>query len=339
MFIRKISLILVILYAIGCQSGSTYAQDNKIKGYKNLWKNNDYLYNKMAIDLVNGKANTISVDKMSQLLKKYNIVQFDNQINPSEMRVITNEIAYGMIKDYYLPRFEDKIKVYKKSLELSKVADPVVINHANIARNAYNYNASLIVPVNNATITQDKHIDAMHWPGMQSQVSSAIEKLWIGRIQALSPAAAVKIYENTGLTSALSALKKVYDGSSYAGVEPAFNISNTKLDNAINSVFESWQSRGIINPEKLPSLAGLLKRYIILSSGEDINKLAKDIRKFEDLDSLHKALITKINMVSQNIKQYNPSDYAAVAMLQGVLTDISYESSLISSQDAKLERQ
>jgi hypothetical protein len=116
-------------------------------------------------------------------------------------------------------------------------------------------------------------------------------------------------------------------------VETAFNINNSRLDNAIGGVFKSWQANGVIAPEKLPSLAGLLKRYLILSSSEDINKVAGDIKRFDNLNSLHDALIGKIGTISQNIKQYNPSDYAAVAMLQGVLTDISYESSLISAQD------
>ncbi|MFA5069090.1 MAG: hypothetical protein WC487_03115 [Candidatus Omnitrophota bacterium] len=335
MFIKKIHITLLALSIILCHAAFASAQENtKPRIYKYPWVTNDRLYNKMAIDLVNGKANTISVDKMSQLLKKYNIIQFDHRINPSEMRVITNEIAYGMIKDYYLPRIEDKIKVYKKSLELSKVATPPqAAVYAHSGADAYNYNASLILPINNATIARDRRIDTLHWPGMESQVSSAIEKLWIGRIQALSSSASANIHENAGLTSALSALKKVYDGKSYMPVETAFNINNSRLDNAIGGVFKSWQANGVIAPEKLPSLAGLLKRYLILSSGEDINKVAGDIKRFDNLNSLHDALIGKIGTISQNIKQYNPSDYAAVAMLQGVLTDISYESSLISAQD------
>jgi len=326
----NILFISVILFLTTGVSSSYSSNNNLARIRGNSSRQNDRIYNKMAIDLVNGKANNISIDNMSRLLRNYNIVQFDQGVNSSARDMIIKEIAYRMIKNYYLPRLSDKIEVYRQSVELSKSVVPHVRQTALYPANGYK--ANLILPVDYARIKENKTIDTLRWPEMASQVSSAIENLWISRIQASTNDPA-RQKENKLLIAVLDELKLIYDSQGvYAAETASENLKDNVLFEALEFVFESWQIKGIISKGTMPLLAGLLRQYIILNSSDDSGKLARDIKGFKDLNSLHKALIGSIDNISQDIKQNNPSDYATLAMLQGMLSDIFDKVSALSTR-------
>jgi len=326
-YVLAISVVLLLTAGIS----SSYSSNNdlgRIRG--NSSRQNDRIYNKMAIDLVNGKANNISIDNMSRLLRNYHIVQFGQGVNSSTRDMIIKEIAYRMIKNYYLPRLSDKIEVYRQSVESSKSIVPHV--RQTVPYPASGYKANLILPVDYARIKENKTIDTLRWPEMASQVSSAIENLWISRIQA-STSDPAQQKENKLLIAALDELKLIYDSQGvYAAETASENLKDNVLYEALEFVFESWQIKGVISKGNMPLLAGLLRQYIILNSSDDLGRLARDIKGFKDLNSLHNVLIGSIDNICQDIKQNNPSDYATLAMLQGMLSDIFDKVSTISSE-------
>ena len=308
---------------------SSYSSNHNIGRIRdNSSRQDNRIYNKIAIDLVNGKANNISIDNMSRLLKNYNIVQFGQRVNSSVRGMITKEIAYRMIKNHYLPRLNDKIEVYRQSVELSKQVDLHV--RQVVPYPVSGYKPSLILPLDYARIKEDKTVDTLHWPDMASQVSSAIENLWINRIQAATNEPAQQ-KENKALVAVLSELKLIYDNQGMYVSEAASEIlKDNVLYQALVFIFESWQITGVISKENMPLLAVLLREYIILNSSDDLNKLARDVKGFKDLNSLHNALLRSIDGISLDIKQNNPSDYATLAMLQSMLSDISDKFSIMS---------
>ena len=293
---------------------------------------NEKIYNKIAIDLVNGKTSSISIDNMTRLLKNYDIVQFDHALNASARAMIIKEIAFRMIRSQYLPRMDDKIRVYRQSAELAKNAIPHKRNMAAYPSAAHGYKASLVLPVDYARITENRTIDTLRWPEVSSQASSAIENLWISRLQDSSDDP-IRQQEKDNLIDVLGWLKAVYDNEIIYGAETVPDaLKDNVLYGAIQFLFQSWQLKGVVSRENLPSIAALLRQYIILSSSDSIDKLANDVRAFKGVHSLHNALIQKVYDVSQYIKQNNPSDYAMLAMLQAMLSDISDKVSMVSSE-------
>jgi hypothetical protein len=295
-------------------------------------RQNDRIYNKIAIDLVNGKTNSISIDNMSSLLKNYGIVQFDQALNSSVRNMVLKEIAYRMIRSYYLPRVDDKIKVYKQEAELTRNAMPGTRYTSMYSPTEHAHEASLVLPIDYARVSKNRSIGTLRWPEISSQVSFAIENLWINRVQGLV-GNAINHRESKDLIEVLNQLKLIHDN------EVIYNIvlipdmlKGNILYEAIEFVFQLWQIKGIVSEKNLPPLAALLRQYIILNSSESLDKLARDIRGFDDIHSLHNGLLQRIYSVSQDIKQNNPSDYAVLAMLQAVLNDISDRVSMLSSE-------
>ena len=327
--INVLFICIILFHTYGTTSSySSNRNVGRIRG--NSSRQNDRIYNKIAIDLVNGKANNISIDNMLRLLKNYNIVQFDQKLNASTRGMIIKEIAYRMIKSHYLPRLNDKIGVYRQSVELSKQVAPYARQAMPYHINGYK--ASLILPLDYARIKENKTIDTLRWSEVVSQVSSAIENLWISRIQ-VSTNNLTQQKKNKDLIAALSELKLIHDSQGMYAPEAALEmLNNNVLSEALEFVFESWQIRGIVSKKNMPLLAALLRQYIILNSSADLNKLARDIKDFKDLSNLHNALLVSIDNIRQDIKQNNPSDYATLAMLQGMLSDISDKVSAISSE-------
>jgi hypothetical protein len=296
-------------------------------------KQNDRIYNKIAIDLVNGKTSNISIDNMSSLLKNYGIVQFDQALNTSARNMVIKEIAYRMIRSHYLPRVDDKIKVYRQSAELAKNAIPGGNGYiSTYPLTGHGYKASLVVPIDYAIVSENRSIGTLRWPEISSQVSVAIENLWISRMQDLTSNPANQL-EIKDLINVLNQLKLINDKEVIYSMESAPDVlKGNVLYETIEFIFQSWQLKGIVSGENLPTLAALLRQYIILNSSDSLDKLARDIRGFEDIHSLHNALLQRIYILSQDIKQNNPSDYAMLAMLQAMLSDISDRVSILSSE-------
>jgi hypothetical protein len=246
--------------------------------------------------------------------------------------MIIKEIAFRMIRSQYLPRMDDKIRVYKQNSELAKIAIPHKRNMAVYSSAAHGYKASLVLPVDYARVTENRTIDILRWPEVSSQASSAIENLWIKRLQDSSDHPS-RQQENSNLINVLGWLKAVYDNEIIYGAETVPDaLKSDLLFGAIQFLFQSWQIKGVVSQENLPSVAALLRQYIILSSSDSMDKLASDIRAFKAVHSLHDALIQKVYDVSQYIKQNSPSDYAMLAMLQAMLSDISDKVSMFSSE-------
>jgi hypothetical protein len=323
-----IFICLLCILCVTSVSTSTYASNENIGRIRgNSVRQNERIYNKIAIDLVNGKSTSVSIDNMSRLIKNYNIVKFDQHVNPKTQDMIIREIAYRMIRNNYLPRVNDTINVYKQAMALSKDATP----HVRQASQYPGYKASLVLPIDNARIKENKVIDTINWDEVADQASSAIESLWMERMRSSSSALAAND-ENGTMIAVLSELKIICD--EYSGSTYEFTTDKLKgnaLYNAIRSVFKSWELKGMVSKNELPVIGSLIRQYIILNSSSDTHKLARDIEGFKDVNSLHSALITRIDFISQVIKQKDPSDYAAIAMLQAMLNDISAKISIISA--------
>jgi hypothetical protein len=237
-----------------------------------------------------------------------------------------------MIRSYYLPRVDDKIKVYKQEAELTRNAMPGTRYTSMYSPTEHAHEASLVLPIDYARVSKNRSIGTLRWPEISSQVSFAIENLWINRVQGLV-GNAINHRESKDLIEVLNQLKLIHDN------EVIYNIvlipdmlKGNILYEAIEFVFQLWQIKGIVSEKNLPPLAALLRQYIILNSSESLDKLARDIRGFDDIHSLHNGLLQRIYSVSQDIKQNNPSDYAVLAMLQAVLNDISDRVSMLSSE-------
>jgi hypothetical protein len=296
----------------------------RIRG--NSSRQNDRIYNKMAIDLINGRANNISIDNMSMFLKNYNIIRFSNGLNLSAKDIITKEIAYRMIKNHYLPRLNDRIEVYRQSVELSKQVIPYLSHNAR-----YPYKASLILPYDYARIKEEKVVDTLRWREVSSQVSSAIQNLWISRVHASSNAPD-RGHEDIGIVQALSLLKAACDSqlTHAPGILPKTGRGNI-LYEAFEAVFELWRANGVASEKNRPLLAALIRDYIILNSTRDIHSLAEAIRDLNSPNKLGNALLESVDNISRDIKQNDPLDYATLAMLQGMLSDISSKLAIISA--------
>jgi hypothetical protein len=230
-----------------------------------------------------------------------------------------------MIKQNYLPRIGDQIKVYRQAQGFLKQTGLRPIS-------THGYNTSLVLPVDYARIRENKKVDTLRWPEMSSQVTSAIENLWLSRIQSLSINS--ESQQHTAyIAEVLAYLKSVSDKDVSNNPEAVPGIMEGNiLSDAVDFIFTTWQMKGIVTANDMQPLAALLRQYIILNSFGDLNKLARSIKGLEGLSSLREALIQSVYNISQNVKNNNPSDYATLAMLQAILNDISNNISAISSK-------
>jgi hypothetical protein len=320
---KLLVIIFVIVMALDHVMPSYASNTNyaRIRGYSS--RNNDRLYNKIAIDLVNNRSNRVSVDDMVRIIKNYNIVSFDTKAPGAAHDMVIREIAYRMIKQNYLPRIGDQIKVFRQAHGFSK--------HVGLRPiSTHGYNASLVLPVDYARIRENRKVDTLNWPEMSSQVSSAIESLWLDRIKSSSDNRESQ-QQNTYIVEVLAYLKSFSHHDADSKPEPVPDIMpGNILSDSIYYIFTSWQAEGIISASNLQPLAALLQQYIILNSFDDLNNLAMAIRSLKGLDGLREALLKSVYNISQNVKNNNPSDYATLAMLQAILNDISNNISAIS---------
>jgi hypothetical protein len=314
-----ILILTGILYATPCYAAKT--DYNKIKGFSS--KQNQRIYNKMAIDLVNNQSKHISVDEMIKLIKGYDVVKFDADSSVSARDMIIREIAYRMIKQNYLPRIGDQIRVYKQTQHFSSQIGLK-------PKDVYGYQAHLLLPMDTALIKHNKTINTIHWVNTALQASSAIEKLWVNRINNFNAQNSVNA-DASQLFSTLDTLRLKYDMlDSYADFVNQDNTDENSLLQAVEAKIEQWYLKGAVSKENLPVLASLLKQYILLSSQCQPFDIEAHISGFKDIDSLRRALISRIEIVMNDIKEKDPSDYAAIAMLQGLLKDITDKLSILA---------
>jgi len=280
-------------------------------------RKNDRMYNKMAIDLVNGKSRQVSIDRMIRVLKKYNVVEFGfDHMDPTK-DLILREVAFRMLKDHYLPRASDRIKVHRRSSDFSKEAG------------IHSYNKSTFQPklelaVGVATIKENKKMDTLYWADMVSQVSSAVEMLWANRINNSDPEVSDS-YDRISLIEALGILNNKYllERPLLSKDSLAEKPASKEIIKAIDEVLNRWHSEGSISNKEIPVLALLIKQYVLLNISSDPVAIAMQIKQIKDISVLHDLLIERINVITQYIKINNPSDYAAFAMLNSLLSEIS----------------
>lgn len=279
-------------------------------------RRNERIYNKLAIDLVNGKSRQVSIDRMISLLKKYDVVEFaSNDMDPAK-EMILREVAFRMLKDHYLPRVDDKIRVYRYSKEFSKETGMHSTGNSMLQ-------PELKLTIGAATIKESKEMNTLYWADIVSQISSAIEILWINRINR-SDSVSTDGNNKASLFEVLSILKSKYlleKPISKQGLHKRSAVK--KVVEAVDEMLNRWHSKGIISDEEIPVLALLIKQYIQLNISKDPALIAMQIKGLKDVNLLHNALIERIDTITQYIKVNNPSDYAAFAMLHSLLSEIS----------------
>ncbi len=280
-------------------------------------RKNDRMYNKMAIDLVNGKSRHVSIDRMIRLLKKYNVVEFGFAHMDPTKDLIIREVAFRMLKDHYLPRASDRIKVHRQSNDFFKEAGVHFSNKST-------FQPKLELSVGVATIKENKKMDTLYWADVASQISLAVEMLWANRINSTSTQASddnkrllievLELLNNKYLLEKEKPLNKI----------KATEKASTKgIIKAIDEVLNRWNAEGIISDKEIPVLALLIKQYVLLNISSDPAVIARQIKDMKDIDVLRDLLLERINIVTQSIKISNPSDYAAFAMLNSLLSEIS----------------
>ncbi len=278
-------------------------------------RKNDRMYNKMAIDLVNGRSRHVSIDRMIRLLKKYNVVEFGfDHMDPTKDLII-REVAFRMLKDHYLPRVNDRIKVHRHSNDFFREAGVHFSNKST-------FQPKLELSVGVATIKENKKMDTLYWADVVSQISLAVEMLWANRINSSSPE--VSNDNKRLLIEVLEFLNSKYLLEKPLNKIKATEKASTKgIIKAIDEVLKRWDSEGIIFDKEIPVLALIIKQYVLLNISSDPAVIARQIKDMKDINVLHDLLMERINVVKQSIKISNPSDYAAFAMLNSLLSEIS----------------
>jgi hypothetical protein len=315
---KRISILFIGILILS-SAGPSHASNTsygKIRGYSS--GQNQRIHNKIAIDLVNGRSQRVSVDDMVRLIKVYNIVQFNSKASSAAQDMIIREIAYRMIKQHYLPRIGDQIKVYGQNVQAGLQQN-----------NTYSYQPSMVLPINSANIKNNKQIDTLYWADAATQACAAIERLWVNRINNLNSQNRNNP-ENSKLFQALQSLKSKYD-SVYPALDQDISADSNILIQAVENLIREWFLKGMILQEDFAVLAYLLNQYILLSSHLETSELEAEIKDFSSIDKLHHAILARIELVMDNIKDKDPSDYSALAMLQSLLDDISGKISTLSA--------
>ncbi|MFH1868028.1 MAG: hypothetical protein ABH843_03555 [Candidatus Omnitrophota bacterium] len=280
-------------------------------------RKNGQLFDKITIDLLNGKSRFISLDNMVDILREFKVVEFHSaDIEPAES-IILKEVAFRMLKSHYLPRPGDKIKVYKLQDGLSSP------NGAR-SQSASSLEASIILPIEASEIKDNNELAAIHWSNMSSQISTAIEKLWLRRVGQVSFQCS-RENEKILLDATVLLRRKFIQDENIDEILERYPAIRDVVSAAAEKL-EHWLEEGAILREDAPVLAEMAIQYIILSNTENVSEIIRDLNGFKDLDDLLEALLYRIKFASEKIKNYDPSDYGAFAMLQSLLNEISYYS-------------
>ncbi|NQT95224.1 MAG: hypothetical protein HQ572_02130 [Candidatus Omnitrophica bacterium] len=289
-------------------------------------KKNEQLHNKITIDLVNGKSKYVSLDNMIKLIKEYGVIELSSSdVKPAE-EMLTKEVAYRMLKHHYLPRIGDKIKVYKQQTAFQR--------EAGLGSSQVDLNENTIeLPLDIATVADENRLRTIYWGDLVVQISSAVEKLWLNRIRYLNSDPS-NLYAEKGLIDAASLIRRKYiqKGRSEEAVDIDSDVS--RLINVADNRLKAWLADGEILEQDMPLVAEMLIHFIMLSNATDIGHLASELEAIEDLDAMKRALIAKINIASEIVKNNNPQDYAAFAMLQSLLDDIVKRFAEIKKSDS-----
>lgn len=319
---KPVNLTLRIIIAasiVFCYAGQSFSESTGVgKIRESSLRKSERIYNKIAIDLLNGKSHQVSIDKMASLIDEYDVVEFTSEDIYPAKDLIIREIAFRMLKNRYLPRIGDKIHIYKNSNEFDREA-------GLYRREDKALQAKIRLSVGAATIREGRQMETLCWADMAGQISSAIRILWVNRISN-SNIEGTKIDNELNILKVLDTLNSRYLNERFPKtVDSAANklSSANELLRAVEDILMRWRAEGLISNKDIPSSVLLLNQYIILNSSVDPSILIRQIRGFRDIGSLYSALVQRIYAVTKNIKANNPYDYAVFAMLQGLLDHIS----------------
>jgi len=279
-------------------------------------RKNEQAFNKIAIDLVNGKSRYVSLDSMVGVLKSYQVVEFSSEDVKSAQDIIMKEVAFRMLKQHYLPRVGDKIRVYKLENEFS--ADTGVPNTY-----AGSHNTAIRLPLELATIQDEDKLQTIYWADLVMQISAVIERLWLKRISQLNPDRTDGRSENSLLDAAFYLRVKFLQQKESQDSLMIEDRAAHAIVRAAEERIEEWLNDGVVSQESLPAVAEMIIQYIILSGSVSPSEIASELKRLESVDSLKEALLGRINRVADSIKNYNPADYAVFAMLQSLVNEVS----------------
>lgn len=290
-------------------------------------KKSEQLFIEIAISLLNGKSRFVSLDNMVKILKDYKIVELQSKdIEPAE-DIILKEVAFRMLKQHYLPRIGDKIKVYKCQRQFQKDAG---IHYAG----ADSLETAIRLPLEVATVKDRDQLKTIQWTNLVMQISTVIEKLWLNRI-GYTIHAPDDISKAKVLVEAAGLLRRKFiQGEEIKGLIKKGSPAN-KIVRVAEEKIESWLKEGIILEKDVPSLTEMMIQYIIHSNPRKVSYISRELQGLRDISSLKEELRHRIINTTENIKNYNPADYGVFAMLQSLLNEISSRFSLFSNNDTE----
>jgi hypothetical protein len=158
---------------------------------------------------------------------------------------------------------------------------------------------------------------------MITQVSASVEKLWLNRILLVNNSLKDKVNQSDIVEAAVLLRKKFIQQQELSQQALTKNPAALEIVVASKQRFISWTKAGLVDEQDIPALAEMMIQFIILSGDNDARNIADQIRAFKDPDSFNEALLNRIKKTSDVIKNYNPTDYAAFAMLQSLLDEVS----------------
>jgi hypothetical protein len=313
---------------LSLQQAASFAEEDAVGGRIRVMssKKNEAIFNRIAIDLLNGNSRYVCLDTMIELLNDYEIVEFSSpEIEPAK-EIILKEVAYRMLKYHYLPRIGDKIQISR--YQQQEMSD------TGIRSDDFDHMEPVVMlPVKEAVIKDDDRLKAIYWPDMVAQISSAIQKLWLKRIRPNQdhlqrPNGEMSIF-NAAVIVENKLIKKDDNFTDYRS-------SDHSADDIVCAAEEKlieWEEEGYITSEDMPMIAEMFKQFIILSNPSGAAKLPDELHMLSDTDSLRRGVLAKIKTASEIMQ---PSDYAGLAMLQSLIDEvISCFSHISDSQPTK----
>lgn len=290
-------------------------------------KKSEQLFIEIAINLLNGKSRFVSLDNMVKILKDYNIVELQSKDIEPAKEIIFKEVAFRMLKQHYLPRIGDKIKVYKCQNEFLKDAGIHSVETDGLE-------TVIRLPLEIAAVKDKEQLKTIQWQDLVMQISTVIEKLWLKRI-GYATHASDDISDEKVLLEAVGLLRRKFiQGEEIEGHFKKGSPAN-KIVKAAEKKIESWLKEGIILEKDIPTLTEMMMQYIIHSDPGKVSYISRELKGLRDINSLKEALRYKILNTTENIKSYNPADYGAFAMLQSLLNEISTRFSLFSNYNTE----
>ena len=316
-FMRLLKKALIMIYLSMILIPVSSAQDSvydKIRQASS--RKSQELFNDIAIDLLNGKTRQIPVNKMMKLLKELDVIEFSSTDLKPVREIVMREVAFRMLNNHYVPRIGDKITVHRNR----KVFDS-------------DSGLSLRLPFDEITVKNKDRLKTLFWGDLVTQISSVIDRLWLSRIENENIELASGKVPKKSLIKALT-----YIDSKYSSDKKTVS-SNMNQDIAALAIFtatednvEFWLQNSLILNEDLPTFIKLIKQFICLSVNSDYKTISKELHNIKSITALRLALVNKVSDTVVELKSTSSTDYAAFAMLQSLLNDISRDILFLSGR-------